>query len=72
MAALHVGWVIFVVALGWLSYRNALTAELVFDDHLAIEQNADANSSTPLRNIWRNDFWVRTRVRARNGSAFTP
>eukprot|EP00906_Rhabdomonas_costata_P015790 RCo022656 len=57
VVCLHLGWVAMVLALGWLSYRSALTAELVFDDHLAIEQNPDSNSSTPLHSTWKKAFW---------------
>uniref|UniRef100_M4AG21 dolichyl-phosphate-mannose--protein mannosyltransferase n=1 Tax=Xiphophorus maculatus TaxID=8083 RepID=M4AG21_XIPMA len=44
-----------VVAL--LCFINSYDGEFVFDDSEAIVNNKDLKPTTPLSNIWRNDFW---------------
>lgn len=38
-------------------YWNSLSCGFVFDDVSAILDNKDLRPSTPLRNLFRNDFW---------------
>ncbi|KAK6636502.1 hypothetical protein RUM43_010163 [Polyplax serrata] len=42
---------------GFLSYYNTLDAGFVYDDRRAILNNQDVLSTSPLSNIWYNDFW---------------
>lgn len=44
-----------VVAL--LCFINSYDGEFVFDDSEAIVNNKDLRPTTPLSNLWRNDFW---------------
>lgn len=44
-----------VVAL--LCFINSYDGEFVFDDSEAIVNNKDLRPTTPLCNLWRNDFW---------------
>eukprot|EP00667_Euglena_gracilis_P016387 EG_transcript_17143 len=49
-----------VLAVCLASYYNALWCGMVFDDHLAIEGNADCNTSaTSWGSVFHNDFWGR-------------
>ena len=47
--------VAFVVSVA--CYTNSLDGELVHDDIFAVLDNQDIRPSTPLANIFRNDFW---------------
>lgn len=38
-------------------YWNSLFCGFVFDDVSAILDNKDLHPSTPLRNLFQNDFW---------------
>ena len=41
-----------------LVYLNALKAEFVFDDIVAVVQNRDVDASaTPLKNVFLNNYW---------------
>ncbi|XP_072300969.1 protein O-mannosyl-transferase TMTC4 isoform X2 [Eucyclogobius newberryi] len=44
-----------VVAL--LCFINSYDGEFVFDDSEAIVNNKDLRPTTPVSNLWRNDFW---------------
>ncbi|XP_020791909.1 protein O-mannosyl-transferase TMTC4 isoform X2 [Boleophthalmus pectinirostris] len=44
-----------VVAL--LCFINSYDGEFVFDDSEAIVNNKDLRPTTPLSNLWKNDFW---------------
>ncbi|KAF8795853.1 Protein O-mannosyl-transferase Tmtc3 like protein [Argiope bruennichi] len=46
-----------VVAVSFICYYNALHCGFVFDDISAIRDNKDLRPSTPLLNIFFNDFW---------------
>ncbi|GJQ67341.1 hypothetical protein Trydic_g8237 [Trypoxylus dichotomus] len=46
-----------IVLTGGLCYFNSLFGTLVFDDTEAILKNRDVLPSTPLINVFRNDFW---------------
>lgn len=47
--------VLFFVCFG--VFQNSLDNEFVFDDHLAIVNNADTDPSTPFVDLWRHDIW---------------
>lgn len=47
----------FVFAAAVLCYYNALHCGFVFDDMSAIRDNKDLRPSSPLSNIFFNDFW---------------
>lgn len=49
--------VIMATILCVASYHNALHGELVHDDIFAIRDNADIRPSTPVTQLWVNDFW---------------
>ncbi|CAM9221587.1 unnamed protein product, partial [Lampetra planeri] len=40
-----------------LCFINSYDGEFVFDDSEAIVNNKDLKPTTPLANIWSNDFW---------------
>ncbi|KAM4558470.1 protein O-mannosyl-transferase TMTC4 isoform 2-T3 [Odontesthes bonariensis] len=46
-----------VALVALLCFINSYDGEFVFDDSEAIINNKDLKSTTPLNNIWRNDFW---------------
>jgi hypothetical protein len=43
--------IIFVI------YFNSLKCEFAFDDLMAILKNKDLLPSTPIKNLFLNDFW---------------
>ncbi|XP_012689442.1 LOW QUALITY PROTEIN: protein O-mannosyl-transferase TMTC4 [Clupea harengus] len=51
----HSRIVVGLVAL--VCFINSYDGEFVFDDSEAIVNNKDLHPSTPLNNIWENDFW---------------
>lgn len=51
-------WKLATIALvGTVCYVNSLFGSFVFDDTEAIVKNKDVFPSTPLINIFKNDFW---------------
>ncbi|CAJ1079773.1 protein O-mannosyl-transferase TMTC4 isoform X1 [Xyrichtys novacula] len=46
-----------VALVALLCFINSYDGEFVFDDSEAIVNNKDLRPSTPLNNIWSNDFW---------------
>lgn len=46
-----------VTVLALLCFINSYDGEFVFDDSEAIVNNKDLRPTTPLCNLWRNDFW---------------
>uniref|UniRef100_A0A3Q3XNG4 dolichyl-phosphate-mannose--protein mannosyltransferase n=1 Tax=Mola mola TaxID=94237 RepID=A0A3Q3XNG4_MOLML len=46
-----------VALLALLCFINSYDGEFVFDDSEAIVNNKDLRPTTPLNNIWSNDFW---------------
>uniref|UniRef100_A0A8C5G6S5 dolichyl-phosphate-mannose--protein mannosyltransferase n=1 Tax=Gouania willdenowi TaxID=441366 RepID=A0A8C5G6S5_GOUWI len=48
---------IIVALLALLCFVNSYDGEFVFDDSEAIVNNKDLRPTTPLSNIWSNDFW---------------
>ncbi|KAH6935471.1 hypothetical protein HPB50_006171 [Hyalomma asiaticum] len=50
-------WYVAVCALSWLCYANALGCGFVFDDASAIRDNRDLRPSTPIGQLFSNDFW---------------
>lgn len=46
-----------IVSVCTLCYYNSASCGLVFDDISAVKDNKDLRPSTPLRNIFVNDFW---------------
>lgn len=46
-----------VCAAAFICYYNALNCGFVFDDMSAIRDNKDLRPSSPLSNIFFNDFW---------------
>ena len=40
-----------------LCYHNAMKCGFVFDDVSAIKDNKDLRPTTPLKNLFWNDFW---------------
>lgn len=46
-----------IVCLCLMSYYNSTQCGLVFDDISAIRDNKDLRPTTPLKNIFLNDFW---------------
>ncbi|KAM9850674.1 protein O-mannosyl-transferase TMTC4 [Aulostomus maculatus] len=48
---------ITVALVALLCFINSYDGDFVFDDSEAIVNNKDLKPSTPLNNIWNNDFW---------------
>ncbi|XP_023239348.1 transmembrane and TPR repeat-containing protein CG4050-like [Centruroides sculpturatus] len=48
---------ILLIATVCACYFNALECDFVFDDMSAIRDNKDLRPTTPLCNIFLNDFW---------------
>ena len=48
---------ISLVCISSLCYLNSLLCGFVFDDLSAIRDNKDLRPTSPLTNIFRNDFW---------------
>ncbi|XP_028847342.1 protein O-mannosyl-transferase TMTC4 isoform X1 [Denticeps clupeoides] len=48
---------ILVGLLALVCFINSYDGEFVFDDSEAIVNNKDLHPSSPLNNIWTNDFW---------------
>ncbi|XP_063069680.1 protein O-mannosyl-transferase TMTC4 [Engraulis encrasicolus] len=48
---------ILVGLVALICFINSYDGEFVFDDSEAIVNNKDLHPSTPLNNIWKNDFW---------------
>ncbi|XP_037542613.1 protein O-mannosyl-transferase TMTC4 [Nematolebias whitei] len=46
-----------VALVALLCFMNSYDGEFVFDDSEAIVNNKDLKPTTPLSNIWSNDFW---------------
>ncbi|XP_055917100.1 protein O-mannosyl-transferase Tmtc3 [Eupeodes corollae] len=46
-----------IVSVCTLCYYNSASCDLVFDDISAVKDNKDLRPSTPLKNIFLNDFW---------------
>ncbi|XP_055360762.1 protein O-mannosyl-transferase TMTC4 isoform X2 [Betta splendens] len=46
-----------VALVALLCFINSYDGEFVFDDSEAIVNNKDLKPTTPLNNIWSNDFW---------------
>ncbi|XP_075887213.1 protein O-mannosyl-transferase TMTC4 [Nelusetta ayraudi] len=46
-----------VALVSLLCFINSYDGEFVFDDSEAIVNNKDLRPTTPLSNIWHNDFW---------------
>uniref|UniRef100_A0A8C8K9X3 dolichyl-phosphate-mannose--protein mannosyltransferase n=1 Tax=Oncorhynchus tshawytscha TaxID=74940 RepID=A0A8C8K9X3_ONCTS len=55
LSPFHAKIAVALVAL--LCFINSYDGDFVFDDSEAIINNKDLIPSTPLNNIWRNDFW---------------
>uniref|UniRef100_A0A7N8Y3R2 dolichyl-phosphate-mannose--protein mannosyltransferase n=1 Tax=Mastacembelus armatus TaxID=205130 RepID=A0A7N8Y3R2_9TELE len=55
LAAVQAKVTVALVAL--LCFINSYDGEFVFDDSEAIVNNKDLKPTTPLNNIWSNDFW---------------
>ena len=52
---IYVSGILLAVVLA--CYYNSLDCEFVFDDMSAIVSNKDLRPETPVRNLFRNDFW---------------
>uniref|UniRef100_A0A8C6SMQ6 dolichyl-phosphate-mannose--protein mannosyltransferase n=1 Tax=Neogobius melanostomus TaxID=47308 RepID=A0A8C6SMQ6_9GOBI len=46
-----------VIVVALLCFINSYNGDFVFDDSEAIVNNKDLRPTTPLGNLWRNDFW---------------
>ncbi|XP_075225755.1 transmembrane O-mannosyltransferase targeting cadherins 2 [Lycorma delicatula] len=44
-------------ALAYILYHNTLDAGFVYDDSRAVLSNPDVQWTTPLRDLWLDDFW---------------
>ncbi|XP_017160630.1 transmembrane and TPR repeat-containing protein 3-like [Poecilia reticulata] len=53
-------------------YWNSLSCGFVFDDVSAILDNKDLRPSTPLRNLFLNDFWGTPMAEERSHKSYRP
>jgi tetratricopeptide (TPR) repeat protein len=61
------------VAVAFVAYLNVLGAELAFDDHKAITNNADVDSSkTSLSELLGHDFWGQDITKPDSHKSFRP
>lgn len=50
-------WALIVAAVAGLVYLTTLPGDMVYDDIVAVKENRDVRSYTPLVNVFKNDFW---------------
>ncbi|XP_010768079.1 transmembrane and TPR repeat-containing protein 3-like, partial [Notothenia coriiceps] len=53
-------------------YWNSLSCGFVFDDVSAILDNKDLRPSTPIRNLFQNDFWGTPMSEERSHKSYRP
>ncbi|XP_054262130.1 protein O-mannosyl-transferase TMTC2 [Macrosteles quadrilineatus] len=58
--------------LAFVLYYNTLDADFVYDDSRAILRNPDVLSSTPISDLWRNDFWGTTLNSSESHGSYRP
>ncbi|XP_077451489.1 protein O-mannosyl-transferase TMTC3 [Stigmatopora argus] len=69
-----VSWkeVLLLTTLVVACYWNSLSCGFVFDDVSAILDNKDLRPTTPLRNLFLNDFWGTPMVEERSHKSYRP
>ncbi|XP_022653435.1 transmembrane and TPR repeat-containing protein 3-like isoform X3 [Varroa jacobsoni] len=50
-------WTLVVAAIAGFVYLTTLPGDMVYDDVVAVKENTDVRSYTPLVNVFKNDFW---------------
>ncbi|KAG5479939.1 hypothetical protein LSCM1_06357 [Leishmania martiniquensis] len=54
-------------------FNNGIFAEMTFDDHLAIERNADSSANeTSLGSLFYNDFWGKPLISLESNGSYRP
>lgn len=46
-----------MAAIAGFVYLTTLPGDMVYDDVVAVKENTDVRSYTPLVNVFKNDFW---------------
>ncbi|XP_033888355.1 protein O-mannosyl-transferase TMTC3 isoform X1 [Acipenser ruthenus] len=64
--------IVLVVGVVVACYWNSLFCGFVFDDVSAILDNKDLRPSTPLMNLFRNDFWGTPMTEERSHKSYRP
>ncbi|XP_077568465.1 protein O-mannosyl-transferase TMTC3 [Stigmatopora nigra] len=72
MAAVSWKEVLLLTTLVVACYWNSLSCGFVFDDVSAILDNKDLRPTTPLRNLFLNDFWGTPMVEERSHKSYRP
>lgn len=62
--------IVFVTA--FLCYLNSLEGEFVFDDTEAIINNEDVRPSTPITQVFQNDFWGTSLLHKSSHKSYRP
>ncbi len=64
--------IVFLFVAACAVYWNALSCGFVFDDVSAIKENKDLRPRTPLKDLFRNDFWGTPMVAERSHKSYRP
>ncbi|XP_057693807.1 protein O-mannosyl-transferase TMTC3 isoform X2 [Corythoichthys intestinalis] len=72
MAAVLWKEVLLLTSLVVVCYWNSLSCGFVFDDVSAILDNKDLRPTTPLRNLFLNDFWGTPMAEERSHKSYRP
>ena len=72
MAEISLKEVALIVGVVAACYWNSLFCGFVFDDVSAILDNKDLHPSTPLKNLFQNDFWGTPMSEERSHKSYRP
>ena len=62
----------FAACVGFACYLNSVICGFVFDDRLAIIDNADVQHGAPLADVWVNDFWGKSLRKTDSHKSYRP
>ncbi|XP_013776263.2 transmembrane and TPR repeat-containing protein 2-like isoform X1 [Limulus polyphemus] len=69
---MELGVVAVVSAVAWVVHWNTLAADFAYDDSRAIKTNQDLLPSTPLSNLFRDDFWGTPLIHSGSHKSYRP
>ncbi|XP_028934662.1 protein O-mannosyl-transferase TMTC3 isoform X2 [Ornithorhynchus anatinus] len=72
MAEVSLKEITLIVGIVAACYWNSLSCGFVFDDVSAILDNKDLHPSTPLKNLFQNDFWGTPMSEERSHKSYRP
>ena len=62
----------FAACVGFACYLDSVICGFVFDDRLAIIDNADVQHGAPLADVWVNDFWGKSLRKTDSHKSYRP